>query len=405
MKKNCDVCKKKLQGPTVSLGKQPLCDDLRRSLSTKILTFRIDLKLCRNCLTVNQLHSVNQKKLFPTDYKYRSGLTEDVKIGLKDLALTANKMILTKKKKILDIGCNDGTLLDIFKKIRYETIGIEPTNAFQEANKKHFIYNEYLNEVVAKKIKNKYKKIDIITFTNVFAHISNFQELIKSLKILMSITENLVIENHYLGSILNKNQFDTFYQEHPRTYSLSSFIEIAYLLKLQINRVDFPKRYGGNIRVFMSNRKSSINKKLIHLSKNEKKIFPKQFYNLKNIIKIWTKNKKNILEKYKSQNYKIYGKAFPGRASILINLLKLNKNCIECIFEKNNSKKNYHFAPGTDIPILPDKMITKKINKKKKYIIINFAWHIKKEIKYYLYKYKIKNIIHIIQKSDFEKKI
>ena len=99
MKKKCDVCKKKLQGTTVSLGKQPLCDDLRKSLSTKILTFRIDLKLCGNCLTVNQLHSVNQKKLFPADYKYRSGLTEDVKIGLKDLALAADKMILSKKKK------------------------------------------------------------------------------------------------------------------------------------------------------------------------------------------------------------------------------------------------------------------------------------------------------------------
>jgi SAM-dependent methyltransferase len=403
MKKKCDVCKKKLQGTTVSLGKQPLCDDLRKSLSTKILTFRIDLKLCGNCLTVNQLHSVNQKKLFPADYKYRSGLTEDVKIGLKDLALTADKMILSKKKKILDVGCNDGTLLNFFKNIGYNTIGIEPTNAFKDANKKHFIYNEYLNEVLAKKIKNKYKKIDIITFTNVFAHIPNFQELIKSVKILMSITECLVIENHYLGSILNKNQFDTFYQEHPRTYSLSSFIAIASLLKLKINKVDFPRRYGGNIRVFMSKKKTSIYKQLLYLSKNEKNNFHKKFHNLKNIIKIWTKNKKNILKKYKLQNYKIYGKAFPGRASILINLLKLNKNYIECIFEKDNSKKNYHYAPGTNIPILPDKTIAQKINKNKKYIIINFAWHIKKEIKNYLSRYNLKNIIHIVQKSDFQK--
>jgi hypothetical protein len=83
--------------------------------------------------------------------------------------------------------------------------------------------------------------------------------------------------------------------------------------------------------------------------------------------------------------------------------LKLNKNYIECIFEKDNSKKNYHYAPGTNIPILPDKTIAQKINKNKKYIIINFAWHIKKEIKNYLSRYNLKNIIHIVQKSDFQK--
>ena len=153
----------------------------------------------------------------------------------------------------------------------------------------------------------------------------------------------------------------------------------------------------------MSKKKTSIYKQLLYLSKNEKNNFHKKFHNLKNIIKIWTKNKKNILKKYKLQNYKIYGKAFPGRASILINLLKLNKNYIECIFEKDNSKKNYHYAPGTNIPILPDKTIAQKINKNKKYIIINFAWHIKKEIKNYLSRYNLKNIIHIVQKSDFQK--
>ena len=67
----------------------------------------------------------------------------------------------------------------------------------------------------------------------------------------------LVIENHYLGAILEKNQFDTFYHEHPRTYSLKSFVSIAEKLKKHLSFISFPNRYGGNIRVFISNKQPS----------------------------------------------------------------------------------------------------------------------------------------------------
>ena len=69
---------------------------------------------------------------------------------------------------------------------------------------------------MSKKLKKKLKKIDIITFTNVFAHIENFKDLIASLKKLISKETLIVIENHYLKEVIKKNQFDTFYHEHPK---------------------------------------------------------------------------------------------------------------------------------------------------------------------------------------------
>jgi len=93
-------------------------------------------------------------------------------------------------------------------------------------------------------------------------------------------------------------------------------------------------------------------------------------------------------------------KAFPGRASILMNLLKLDKKIISNIYEKNNSLKVNHFAPGTDIKIIKEKFFLKD---KKKGVIINFAWHISNEIRLYL-KNKLNfngKIIDIISKKDF----
>ena len=64
---------------------------------------------------------------------------------------------------------------------------------------------------------------------------------------------NIVIENHYLGAIINKGQFDTFYHEHPRTYSFRSFDFIAKSLKMNVFDVEFVSRYWGNIRVYLGN--------------------------------------------------------------------------------------------------------------------------------------------------------
>ena len=211
-----------------------------------------------------------------------------------------------------------------------------------------------------------------------------------------------MIENHYMGSVFETNQFDTFYQEHPRTYSVNSFVFISKLLGMKIKKIEFPQRYGGNVRVYMSNNNNRIRFDIKKILKKEI-FFKKKFIQLKNKINIWKKNKEFLINGLIKKGYTVYGKAFPGRASILINLLKLDSNKLKCIFEQNNSPKNFHYAPGTKIPILPDSNMKNIL--KKNSVIINFSWHISSEIKEYLKKMDIRNkIINIIEIKDFVKK-
>ena len=259
--KNCQICKKKLQ-KCFSLGMQPLCDDLVKINSKrKNKLYPINILFCKNCIVAyNEVHVV-PNKLFPKNYHYRSNLTEDVINGMTDLRNNVYKKYGSlKNKKILDIGCNDGSLLNLFKKKNAITIGVEPTNACLSAKKNHHIYNDFFSEKIAKKIKSKFRNIDFIIFTNVFAHINNLEKLLNNLRILTTANTRIVIENHYLGAVLNKKQFDTFYHEHPRTYSLNSFYKIAKLLDMYVDQFEFPKRYGGNIRVIFSKESPKIYK-------------------------------------------------------------------------------------------------------------------------------------------------
>ena len=393
----CELCNSKKIYKVLDLGKHPLCDDLKKIGSKKKnILYKIEILLCKNCLTAHQKYQVRKKILFPSDYHYRARFTNDVINGLKDLVKFSEREIGSlSKKNVLDVGCNDGSLLNFFFNKGCTTIGIEPTQAHKDADrKKHKIYNNYVDLQTVKKIRKKFHNIDIITFTNVFAHIENIRYLLKVLRTIISDKTFLIIENHYMGSILRKKQFDTFYHEHPRTYSLTSFTFIAKLLNLNILAVEFPKRYGGNIRVLMGRGKIKKNKSYKNKFNYEKN-FPKKFLKMRQKIEKWKIRKGSELKKIFIKYGKISAKGFPGRAAILIKLLGLNEKIISSVYEKPRSLKIGYYVPGTRIPIKSDLLLFKSIKKYK--IILNLAWHIKDEIHKYLKKNNFKGkIINIL---------
>jgi len=394
---NCSICNSKIV-KALDLGMHPLCDDLIKINSKKTSEkYPVNIYYCKKCLIAYQRFVVDKKILFPKTYHYRAKLTKDVVNGQLELVKDVKKIFKNiKNKNVLDIGCNDGTLLDFFRKEKCRTIGVEPTNAALDASKKHKIYNQFFDEKLARKIKKDFKKIDFITFTNVFAHINDLGKLLSSLKILLADTTAVIVENHYLGSIIRLKQFDSFYHEHPRTYSLKSLIEIGKKISMQISNVSFPKRYGGNIRVIFE---KETNKKFITLIKKEYSFFS-SLKRLKNDIWKWRIRKKKLIKKLVKKFGPLPAKAFPGRAAILIKLLNLSNRHISAVYEQPNSKKINYYVPGTRIKIISD--IYLKKNLKEKIPIINLAWHISSEIRKYLRLNKIKNkIIDIVNNKDF----
>jgi 2-polyprenyl-3-methyl-5-hydroxy-6-metoxy-1,4-benzoquinol methylase len=299
-------------------------------------------------------------------------MTGSVLSGMSNLVNSIEKKVGSlKNKSCLDIGCNDGSLLYFFKKKGCKTLGVEPTGAAKDC--KHKVINKYFDKKVAEQIKNSNFSPDIITFTNVFAHIENLEELINNLKIIISTNTIVVIENHYLGSILKYGQFDTFYHEHPRTYSLESFKYVAQKLKMNLFAYQFVSRYGGNIRAYLRN--GILKKNIIKKEINYEKAFLKMN---KHLIS-WKKKTKKYIVNYVKKNGKFLAKAFPGRAAILIKLLNLNENHILAVYEIKNSIKVNHYVPGTRIPILPESKLYLRNDLSKP--ILNLAWHLHKEVR------------------------
>ncbi len=380
---SCEICGNKNLIPILNLGSHPLCDDLVALGDSRICEeYPIEILFCKICITAHQKFQIPKQRLFPNNYHYRACNTLDVLNGMRHFVkFCEDKYGNLSDKKILDIGCNDGSLLSFFKKKLAKTYGIEPTHAYKEAIKSgHSIINDFFCEEVAINFVKKFGQPDFITFTNVFAHIENLPKMIQALKVLLHKNTVIIIENHYLGAVIDKFQFDTFYHEHPRTYSCTSFSHIALSLDLNIDDVIFPSRYNGNIRVAYSSKESDNKAKLLKIYEYEK-----SFYNKLNVMKkklvFWSKNKRNYIEKLVGEYGRLPAKAFPGRASILVKMLALDNNLINATYEKPTSNKLNYYIPGTRIPILSDSQFDFAKNNTP---MINLAWHIREEIESYL---------------------
>lgn len=399
----CEVCGNGTLDPVLDLGPHPMCDDLVPvGSNASCKEYRIEILYCRRCATAHQRYQVPKHELFPKTYHYRSRFTADVLDGMRALVASCEERLGSLKAKVvLDVGCNDGSLLDFFRERGSVTLGIEPTGAHADAlGKGHHIVNDFFSVASARALREKHGSPDIITFTNVFAHIENLPEVLESLRVLMSERTMIVIENHYLGAVLDRAQFDTFYHEHPRTYSLSSFIEIARSLGVALSAVEFPSRYGGNIRVFLNGPSDTADRSAIAEVVKQEARYPERFAAMRSDVERWKRLMKERIEALVAQHGPISAKAFPGRAAILVKLLGLDRESIAAVYEKPGSMKIGHLLPGTRIPIRSDDELFAMTPKPP--VLINLAWHISSEIRSYLESHGYRGrVVDILDPKEF----
>jgi len=397
---SCEVCGNTSLRRVLDLGMHPMCDDLVPVGDDRhCRAYPIEILFCDRCATAHQRFQIPKHELFPQTYHYRSRNTADVLDGMRSLVKSCVESIGPLDGKIvLDVGCNDGSLLSFFAAEGARTFGIEPTGAYSDARALgHQVDNVFLDEAASTRFVERFGQPDVITFTNVFAHIEDLKAVIRSLRILASPATVLVVENHYLGSVLQGRQFDTFYHEHPRTYSYRSFVFIAEALGMHVAKVEFPSRYGGNIRVFMDAKPGVRAHHLQSEMAQREQSFGDDLQALSLAVDMWRARKLAQIEAAVAKHGKLSAKAFPGRAAILIKLLGIDENHIRAVHEKPGSGKIGHYVPGTRIPIASDADFVAGPGP-----LLNLAWHISGEIRAYMAASGYAGqIIDILAEEDF----
>jgi len=392
----CQISGSKDLKSVLSLGYLPPVNKLKKinSLLLEDTFYPADLMFSPKSKLLQLSTIVDKEILFPKEYPYTSSTTKILRENFKELYKDCKKIVnFSSKDLVVDIGSNDGNLLNNFKN-HHRVLGITPEKIGKLAIKKGInTLIRYFDQPTSKLVLKKFGKAKIITATNVFAHIENVNMLMKNILNILKEDGVFISESHYLVSLIKTNQYDTIYHEHLRYYSLLSLKYLFQKYGLEIIHAKKINTHGGSIRVYASRKnKFKINTSVKKILNFEKKFINwKTFHNFKKNVVSSKLKLYSILKQLKDKGNKIYGIGAPSRASTLINYVGLDENIIDCVLEIEGSYKIGNYIPGKKIPILSEK----KLYKDPPDFVVLFSWHISKELKFNLKKkgYKGKFII------------
>ena len=361
---NCRGCFSKNLKCFLDLGTMPLAGGfLKKNQIVNEVKIPLKVYFCKNCGLVQILDVVDPTVLFK-NYFYISSVIKSLSDHFKEYSQFLKRNYLKKNgSQLLEFGSNDGVLLQYFMNNKnIKTLGIDPSvNVSKIARKKGLnVIVDYFSQKSALKINQKYGLMDVVTGSNVFAHVDDIHEIINAAKILLKENGVFIVEVHYLLDLRKKFQYDTIYHEHLCYYSVYALKNIFELEDLKIVDVQRLSMHGGGIRVIATKKSSRLK-----VSENVKKIINNE---LKNGLNKFTSFKKfaskivshkeklqKLLLKIKKQKKTIVGYGASGRGTTLLNYCNIDTKILDYIVDLSPLRAGM-LMPGVHIPIFhPEK--------------------------------------------------
>ena len=375
----CRSCGNKNLKRVVSLGYQPLANNLLKKKHQECELYPLEVNYCDDCHNCQLSVAIDPKKMF-SNYLYTSSTSKVFREHFVKAAKKYSKELKLDKRKslIIDVGSNDGVALKPFLDLGYKNIlGIEPAkNLAKLANKNKIkTFNGFLELKNLRKIKNN---ADLILASNVFAHSDKLKEMAECMLKLLSKKGTIIIEVQYLMNTLKDLTFDNIYHEHYNYWSLTSLANFFKKFNAKIFRSEKIDTHGGSLRVYISKNKNiKIDKSVNQMLKEEEKYGIKKFKTYKKFGEKVYKIRNNVLsnlQNLKKKDNLVIGYGAPAKATTALNFFGITKE-IDFIVEDNKLKHN-KFVPGVKIPIKRKSEIKDKNN-----TIVVLAWNFFQDIK------------------------
>ncbi|MDO8633872.1 MAG: class I SAM-dependent methyltransferase [archaeon] len=381
----CRICGSKDLKKYLNLGQMPLANNLVDVKSNKSdLFFPLEVLFCKKCF-LSQLSAVVEPETLFSNYSYRTSISDTFIKHFSAFSLEVQKIFPdTKNCLVLDIASNDGCLLQEFKKKGFPVLGVEPAKNIAEIAESEGIETivEFWGESAVKKVLQKKQKPQVITATNVFAHVDDIHSFVSDVKKVLSPDGIFIIEVPYALNLIMKNEFDTIYHEHLSYFLVRPLLTLFEMEKLDVFDIQDIPIHGGSIRVFV---KFPQNNGIKTMHQNIRKFVEKEEKNGLYFLDAYKKfsfrvlkSKIDFLElllELKKDGKKIAGYGAAAKASTLLNYCGIGTEYIEFICDDSPLKQGKAFA-GNHIPIIPSNALEKT---KPDYLVL-FAWTIAKEL-------------------------
>ena len=374
----CRICKSSELQSIIYLGEQPLANSLLVDKDENEIFIPLELIRCDACTTIQLSVNVNPELMF-NEYYWVTGTTHTALSHLENLTKFLQAKNDKEKPRLLEVGCNDGSLLKMLEEISFgELIGVDPAkNIVDRINSKGLqLFSEFFDLDFAKRFVKNNDLVDFIVARNVFSHVPDVVKCIEAVSMILNKDGIFVMEFHEATRIVNEFHYDSIYHEHTFYHSIRSISEAASRAGLYPFDIDISPISGGSFILYFDKKIRSKSKMLINYEELEVNSGVLTY----DKWKFFAENSKSIIEEIRkfmtlNKAKKISGFGASARSSTLMNAVGDEfKNLVG--IADNNPHKCKKLSPGLHVLIdNPREVINKSVE-----IIILFPFNFEREI-------------------------
>lgn len=373
----CMKCAKKTVALFLDLGQQPSGNMfVTREEIPQETTYPLRMGVCTSCWQVQLLDHLDKGALFE-DHPYLTGTNKPIVDHFADLAKAlCTRYGLSAQDLVLDIGCNDGTLLSQFKAQGATTIGVEPSARISQMAraKGHVVATTFWGEDSARSFKALGLQPKLITAMSVFYHVSDLHDFLRGVESVMGPDSVFVIQAVSLMSLLAENQFDHFYHEHTCIHSVSSLQDMLSSYDLKMIDVQEVEVHGGAFIATLARRDSAytVSRAVAEQIDREAQaglLSLETYHAFARRVETIATGLRALLVDLKKAHKRVYGLGAPLKSSTFLNYANIDAALIECLTEVNALKIG-KLSPGKHIPVVDERRLSEEPD----YYVV-FAWN------------------------------
>jgi SAM-dependent methyltransferase len=387
----CRLCSGDFSNKTLRLKDTPPANELypTRKAAREAEKFPLELAMCTKCKHVQLKHIVNPKRLFD-DYIYKSGTSNFFINHFDKLAeLIANKYPVSSY--VLEVGSNDGILLNSLIKRSIKAVGVEPSEylAKECVANNQVVYNSYFDGKIVNEILNTHGKASIVLGNNVFAHIEDLREAFENVSKILDSDGLFIFEVAHLKYILTDGIFDTIYHEHMSYHTAISMENFCKDFGFKMINIEKIPSHGGSLRFFLSKDEKIQPDRSVQETIEDEKVLSldseKVLELIEEKINVIKLSVSKVMNDFKAKsNSKFFGYGAPAKVVTFLAQMGLEDIDLIGVIDDNLSKQN-KYLPGSGFEIKSTEQIKQIILKDEVsrdfgVICFIFPWNLKAEI-------------------------
>ena len=372
--------------PFLDLGVMPLANSFLNGRHVHEPEPRYPLRVfrCEACNLIQLIDFTAAEIIFSAEYAYFSSFTESwLRHAERYAAAMIDRFELRGDDLVVEIGSNDGYLLQYFKMRGIPVLGVEPAHNCAEVAREKGIrtVGKFFGAETAREIKASVGLADLVVANNVLAHVPDIHDFVHGVKLLLKEDGLVTMEFPHLLRLLVENQFDTIYHEHFSYLSLSVVDGIFKSHDLVVFDVEELPTHGGSLRIFAghdADRMLSMTPAVSRLKRLEEEAGLNRAETYRDFAGTVERTREQLLSflrEARGRHESVVGYGAPAKGNTLLNYCGIGPDLVVYTVDISPHKQSL-FLPGSHLPIhRPD-----KIRETRPEYVLILPWNIKDEV-------------------------